>query len=335
MFHQLASAFVAVPLGVLLLLPSGCDSTADDGYQTFSTKDAERVEQARDARTQDAADATERDAAQGGKTKERSPIVLAAAQAAARAARPAEDQALLADAGQTAPRAVAVENAPTAVNELDAPSLAQAAAAKVARLVAGEPVVRTPKLLVPERSFAVEGPGDALRVSYDDFDLLKVLNMEPVPPDAVEHFPKWLADLDGKPVRVRGFMYPTFQETDIPGFVLARDNQICCFGRNPKIYDLVEVTLKDRRDDRLHSGPPVRRGRHVSHRSGSGRRRTVAVVPDRRCRGGRSLDIGRYANDVPTHHVKAARDGHLACRHFGADWLSTDLGRRIPNRVEC
>lgn len=98
------------------------------------------------------------------------------------------------------------------------------------------------KLLVKAPSFRKED--GAIRVSYDDVDLLKVLNMEPVPADAVSHFPEWLANLDGKQIRIRGFMYPPFRETDIEGFVLARDNQICCFGRNPKIYDLIAVTMK-------------------------------------------------------------------------------------------
>ena len=89
------------------------------------------------------------------------------------------------------------------------------------------------KLLVKEKKFKAEGPDGALRVSYDDLDLLKILNMEPVPVDAADHFPTWLKDLDGKRIRIRGFMYPPFQETEIPFFVLARDNQICCFGRNP------------------------------------------------------------------------------------------------------
>ncbi len=99
------------------------------------------------------------------------------------------------------------------------------------------------KLLVKERTFQAEGPDKALRVSYDDFDLLKVLNMEPVPPNAPEQMPGWLKQLDGKRIRVRGFMYPTFQDP-VDAFVLARDNQICCFGRNPKIYDLVRVALR-------------------------------------------------------------------------------------------
>jgi hypothetical protein len=98
------------------------------------------------------------------------------------------------------------------------------------------------KLLVKAPSFRKEE--GAYRVSYDDIDLLKTLNMEPVPPDAVSYFPEWLSNLDGKRIRIRGFMYPTFRQTGIDIFVLARDNQICCFGRNPKIYDLITVEMK-------------------------------------------------------------------------------------------
>lgn len=105
---------------------------------------------------------------------------------------------------------------------------------------------RVVTLLIPDKKFQTEGKGDekALRVSFDDFDLLKVLNMEPVPEDAPSRMPKWLKDLDGKRVRVRGFMFPPFEEEDIPVFTLARDNQICCFGRNPLVYDLVDVFMR-------------------------------------------------------------------------------------------
>ena len=94
------------------------------------------------------------------------------------------------------------------------------------------------------RTFKVEGPENSIRVSFDDVDLLKVMNLDPVPADAPERLPKWLKALDGKRIRVRGFMYPPFQDTDIRGFVLARDNQICCFGRTPKEYDLVDIFLR-------------------------------------------------------------------------------------------
>jgi hypothetical protein len=101
-------------------------------------------------------------------------------------------------------------------------------------------------LLIPDKKFNAEGKGDekALRVSFDDFDLLKVLNMEPVTEDAPSRMPKWLKDLDGQRIRVRGFMFPPFEEENIPVFTLARDNQICCFGRNPLVYDLVDVFMR-------------------------------------------------------------------------------------------
>ena len=58
----------------------------------------------------------------------------------------------------------------------DAPEIDNAAA----------PVENKIELLIPEKSFRRERGTDAVRVSYDDIDLLKVLNMEPVPPNAVE-----------------------------------------------------------------------------------------------------------------------------------------------------
>lgn len=101
------------------------------------------------------------------------------------------------------------------------------------------------QLLIPQKRFRRERPSEAVRVSYDDIDLLKVLNMEPVPANATEHFPDWLKSLDGKLVRIRGFMYPTYVATGLTEFALARDNGICCFVRQPKIYDIMTVQLAE------------------------------------------------------------------------------------------
>lgn len=104
------------------------------------------------------------------------------------------------------------------------------------------PPVHKVELLVKEKTFRPEK--GALRVSFDDLDLLKVLNMEPVTDNAEELMPDWLHGLSGKKIRLRGFMYPTYETEGIERFVLARDNQICCFGRDPKVYDLVQVNMK-------------------------------------------------------------------------------------------
>lgn len=108
---------------------------------------------------------------------------------------------------------------------------------------ASEP--REVKILVKDRSFRTTSPENALLVNYDDLDLLKVMNMEPVTPRAPELMPEWLKNLDGKRIRIRGFMYPPFQQTGNEYFLLARDNQICCFGKNPKIYDLFPVIMRE------------------------------------------------------------------------------------------
>lgn len=100
------------------------------------------------------------------------------------------------------------------------------------------------ELLIPHKSFRRERGTDAVRISYDDIDLLKVLNMEPVPPNAVEYFPEWLSALNGRQIRIRGFMYPKYVSEGIETFTLARDNGICCFQRMPKIYDVIFVKLE-------------------------------------------------------------------------------------------
>jgi hypothetical protein len=121
-------------------------------------------------------------------------------------------------------------------------------AGMLAEAVPVTPTAREVKLLIPHKSFRQEGRDRSWRVSFDDIDLLKVLNMDPVTPDAVEKMPEWLRSLAGKRVRIRGFMYPPNYAEGIRRFPLARDNQICCFGRNPKLYDIIEVTLKQGTD---------------------------------------------------------------------------------------
>ena len=110
------------------------------------------------------------------------------------------------------------------------------------------------KLLIPDKSFRAESGN--LRVGYDDIDLLKILNMEPVPIDADEHFPKWLSALNGKQIRIRGWMIPPFQSTGLKRFQLARDNGICCFVRQPKIYDVIDVAMADGQTTDFIAGRP-------------------------------------------------------------------------------
>jgi hypothetical protein len=150
----------------------------------------------------------------------------------------------------TAPQSTAAgaTNSPSSTKVTDAAFQATSAARGVksgAIPVSATTPARKIQLLVPDKKFKTEGPEGAWRLSYDDIDLLKILNMDPVPPDADKKMPAWLKGLEGKRVRIRGFMYPPFSQTGIHAFGLARDNQICCFGRDPKIYDVFDVQMRD------------------------------------------------------------------------------------------
>lgn len=99
-------------------------------------------------------------------------------------------------------------------------------------------------VLIKERTFRKEG--GALRITYDDLDLEKILGMKQTMPEAAELIPDWLKDLKGKTVRLRGFMLPTsvFSQKDNKYFILTRDTGVCCFGPKPTIHYLCEVHLK-------------------------------------------------------------------------------------------
>lgn len=153
----------------------------------------------------------------------------------------------------TAPENAAVEATTVAVNT--PPTAGSADAHSTAATDSNGPIVPKtlssfiPKpggiqLLVDEPKFRADASTGALRVSYDDIDLFRVLNMEPVPDNAVDYFPDWLKELDGRRIRIRGFMRPSFESTGLEGFVLARDTGACCFGPNAKIYYLIGVTLQ-------------------------------------------------------------------------------------------
>ena len=109
-------------------------------------------------------------------------------------------------------------------------------------------------LLISEKTFATER--GSLRVHFDDLDLLKVLNAEPVPIDVAESLPAWLQGLHGQTVRLRGWMYPTQLESGLEGFLFVRDNEICCFGRDAKVYDKIGVRLKPGTTTRYIQGRP-------------------------------------------------------------------------------
>jgi hypothetical protein len=96
----------------------------------------------------------------------------------------------------------------------------------------------------PTESGKVEGPESALRVTFDDLDLFKLLNMDPVTSDCIERMPEALKNLDGKRIQIRGFMKPSPLSEGLPQFLFVRSTDMCCFGPKGKVYHMIEVLLK-------------------------------------------------------------------------------------------
>jgi hypothetical protein len=56
-----------------------------------------------------------------------------------------------------------------------------------------------------------------------------------------------VAELDGKPIFIKGYMYPTGRLTGLSEFVLVKDTGQCCFGGQPKLTDMIVVKFEDGR----------------------------------------------------------------------------------------
>lgn len=54
---------------------------------------------------------------------------------------------------------------------------------------------------------------------------------------------KKIEGLDEKPVKIRGYILPSFQQNGIKQFVLVRDNMECCFGPGAALYDCILVEM--------------------------------------------------------------------------------------------
>ena len=54
---------------------------------------------------------------------------------------------------------------------------------------------------------------------------------------------KTIESLDGKQIKIRGYMLPSFQQRGIKQFVLVRDNMECCFGPGAALYDCILVEM--------------------------------------------------------------------------------------------
>lgn len=54
---------------------------------------------------------------------------------------------------------------------------------------------------------------------------------------------KKIEDLNGRRIRIRGYILPSFQQKGIKQFVLVRDNMECCFGPGAALFDCIVVEM--------------------------------------------------------------------------------------------
>ena len=156
-------------------------------------------------------------------------------------ALPADPGSIAVASDTTKPDGTSPDSPPPTVPTRPESPAASASAEEAGYVQAAAP--GTPAELPQHRTFRPEGAEQALRITYDDLDLLKWLQMDPVTPDCVEKMPEWLRGLNGKKVRLRGFMKPHEISTGFRRFIFVKDTGLCCFGPAGKIYDLIQVTL--------------------------------------------------------------------------------------------
>ena len=85
--------------------------------------------------------------------------------------------------------------------------------------------------------YATEVPKGYERVSFTD--------LQPDPRNPAQQVPPDVGQLDHKKIFLKGYVYPDDQLGAIKRFILVPDMGTCCFGGQPKLTDMVQVTLKD------------------------------------------------------------------------------------------
>ena len=86
--------------------------------------------------------------------------------------------------------------------------------------------------------YATEVPEGYERISFEE--------LQPENPNAPPFPPDRALTLNGKKVFIKGYMYPDEKtKNNISKFVLIPDLGTCCFGGQPKLTNMVEVTLRD------------------------------------------------------------------------------------------
>ena len=86
------------------------------------------------------------------------------------------------------------------------------------------------------------GSGRIKDLTFDDLKF----EMEKEDPFERSLLTPQIEELDGKPIRIRGYILPqsVFTQSGFNRFVLVRDNQECCFGPGAALFDAIVVEME-------------------------------------------------------------------------------------------
>ena len=105
-------------------------------------------------------------------------------------------------------------------------------------------VAMTLTLLVCGATAKAQSDGKKAKKKRQDitFDDIK-FEMKKGKPFKREMLTKKIVELDEQPIKIRGYILPSFQQKGITQFVLVRDNMECCFGPGAALYDCILVEM--------------------------------------------------------------------------------------------
>lgn len=129
---------------------------------------------------------------------------------------------------------------PTEVTSRPAPAIARADRPAVEPQSVPPAPVQAP-VQAPAASTPVPSRPAAPRdISFDDIKL----DLKKGDPFSRDLLPTRVTGLETTPIRIRGYILPSFQQTGLTQFVLVRDNMECCFGPGALLHDCVVVRMK-------------------------------------------------------------------------------------------
>ncbi len=103
--------------------------------------------------------------------------------------------------------------------------------------IVGNALLLTSAISLHTYIYLTEVPEGATRISFRELQPSRQHPELPVSPRALE--------LDGEYVFVKGYVYPDGQQHGIRRFIMVPDLGTCCFGGQPELTHMMEVTLRD------------------------------------------------------------------------------------------